>query len=240
DGPLDPRLDHNVGRRGIPYLDWGVHPGKAWVRNQFTSGPYNSIKNIATQANVNAERQGGGGGTSNPLNLIRFADVLLWAAECEVEIGSLAKAEEYVNLVRARAANPEGFVYKYLDDNNPLGGYSNVPAANYKVGLYTGQFESNGQSYARKAVRFERRLELAMEHHRFLDMRRYDGNDFDIAEAHNTLMAREAVVPGYNPGSNYNQGVFVKGKHELFPIPLQQIELMDPGDGSVLKQNPNY
>lgn len=239
DGTLDSRLDHNVGRRGIPYLDWGVHPGKAWVRNQPTSGPYTSIKNTATQANVNAERQGGGGGTSSPLNLIRFADVLLWAAECEVEVGSLAKAEEYVNIVRARAANPVSFVYKYKDDSNPTGGYSTTPAANYKVGLYTGQFEDNGKSYARKAVRFERRLELAMEHHRFFDMRRYDGNDFDQAEVHNTLMARERAIPNFN-AANYHLGNFVKGKHELFPIPLQQIELMEINGASVLQQNPNY
>ncbi|HEU5146393.1 MAG TPA: RagB/SusD family nutrient uptake outer membrane protein, partial [Chryseosolibacter sp.] len=189
---------------------------------------------------VTSEREGGGGGTSNPLNLIRFADVLLWAAECEVEVGSLAKAEEYVNIVRARAADPRSFVYTYADANNPIGGYSNTPAANYYVGLYNGQFEANGQSFARKAVRFERRLELAMEHHRFLDMRRYDGNDFDQAAVHNTLMQREAVVPGYNPASNYKQGVFVKGKHELFPIPLQQIELMEVNGASVLQQNPNY
>ncbi len=26
-GNLDPRLDHSIGRRGIPYLDWGPHPG---------------------------------------------------------------------------------------------------------------------------------------------------------------------------------------------------------------------
>ena len=239
-GTLDSRLDHNVGRRGIPYLDWGVHPGKAWVRNQLTSGPYNSIKNIATQANVNKEREGGGGGTTNPLNIIRFADVLLWAAEVELEVGSLEKAEEYVNIVRARAADPQGFVYNYADPKKPTGGYSNVPAANYKVGLYSGQFAANGKSYARKAVRFERRLELAMEHQRFLDMRRYDGNDYDQAAVHNTLMQREALVPGYHPTSNYKQGVFVKGKHELFPIPLQQIELMEINGASVLQQNPNY
>jgi len=25
-GNLDPRLDHSVGRRGLPYLDHGIHP----------------------------------------------------------------------------------------------------------------------------------------------------------------------------------------------------------------------
>src|SRR5699024_11400625 len=57
----------------------------------------------------------------SPLNsinysIIRFAQVLLWAAECEIKAdnGDPAKAEEYVNRVRSRAANPDGFV---RDDN---------------------------------------------------------------------------------------------------------------------------
>ena len=126
-GTLDSRLDYCVGRRGIPYLDWGVHPGKAWVRNQFNSGPYNSIKNLAnSKARVATDRQGGGGATNTPLNLIRFSDVLLWAAECEVEVGSLAKAEEYVNIVRARAADPVSWVHTYIDPTKPEAGFTDI------------------------------------------------------------------------------------------------------------------
>ena len=33
-GDLDPRLDWTVGRRGVPFLDWGPHPGTTWVRDQ--------------------------------------------------------------------------------------------------------------------------------------------------------------------------------------------------------------
>lgn len=240
-GTLDPRLDWSVGRRGIPYLDWGVHPGRAWVRSQRTAGPYNSIKHAARQESVLTDRQGGGGGTNTPYNMIRFADVLLWAAECETEVGSLQKAEEYVNIVRQRAANPDGFVKKYKNDQSPLEGVTNTPAANYKVGLYNGQFATQGKSFARKAVRFERRLELAMEHHRYLDMKRYDGLEFDIAQTHNNLMAREKVRPGFNTASNYNSGKFIKGTHEFFPIPQAQIDLSVGTDGkSVLIQNDGY
>lgn len=240
-GTLDPRLDWSVGRRGIPYLDWGVHPGKAWVRSQFTAGPYNSIKNAARQENVLSDRQGGGGGTNTPYSMIRFADVLLWAAECEIEVGSLEKAEEYVNMVRQRAANPDGFVKKYQNNSDPLAGFSDQAAANYKVGLYDNHFASNGKTFARKAVRFERRLELAMEHHRYLDLKRYDGLDLDIADVHNNLMEREKARPNFNPASNYNSGNFVKGRHEFFPIPQDQIDLSVGADGiSVLKQNPGY
>lgn len=237
-GNLDPRLDWTVGRRGIPYLDWGVMPGRSWIRNQFVAGPYASIKQAATQAGVDQEREAGYA-TSTPYDLIRFADVLLWAAECEIEVGSLAKAEEYVNVVRARAANPEGFVYQYLDESNPTSGYSTTPAANYKVGLYNGHFTANGQSFARKAVRFERKLELGLEFHRFFDMRRYDGNDFDQAEVHNAYMAREGARP-LTPNTNYKVGRFIKGTHELYPIPLNQIELMETDGASVLVQNPGY
>lgn len=239
-GTLDSRLDWSVGRRGIPYLDWGVHPGKAWVRSQFTGGPYSSIKHAARQASVTSDRQSGRA-TNTPYNMIRYADILLWAAECEVEIGSLKKAEDYVNIIRARASNPDGFVKKYIRDNDPTAGFSNTPAANYKVGLYNNHFTINGKSFARKAVRYERRLELALEHHRYLDLRRWDGNELDIATVHNNLMQREREVANFNPASNYSSGKFIKGTHELFPIPQRQIDLSVRQDGnSALKQNPGY
>lgn len=238
-GTLDPRLDWSVGRRGIPYRDWGVHPGQAWVRNQINAGPYNAIKNIAEKARVESDR-GTAGSTNNPYNLIRFADVLLWAAECEVEVGSLGKAEEYVNRVRARAANPDGFVKKFIDPDDPLAGFSDEPAANYKVGLYSGEFAEKGKSFARKAVYFERRLELAMEHQRFFDMVRYDSRDFDIEAKFDWLMAREgnAITA---PNNNWLRGDFVRGKHEYFPIPQGQIDLSIGENGEpVLVQNPGY
>ena len=237
-GTLDSRLDWCVGRRGIPYRDWGVHPGKAWVRNQFNAGPYNCIKNIVEQARK-ATDQGTGGASNNPYNLIRFADVLLWAAECEAEVGSLQKAEDYVNIVRARAANPVGFVHTYIDPAKPMGGFTSTPAANYLVGLYTGQFAANGKTYARKAIRMERRLELGLEHHRFFDMIRYDGNDFDIAAWLNAFMARDGARYS-NTANNYLKGLFVRNKHEYLPIPLTEIDLSYKGGQSVLVQNPGW
>jgi hypothetical protein len=237
-GTLDARLDWTVGRRGIPYRDWGIHPGKAWVRNQFNTGPYNVIKNIVEQARV-AQDRGASGASNNPYNMIRFADVLLWAAEVEVEVGSLAKAEEYVNMVRARAANPDGFVKTYIDPSNPLAGFTDTPAANYKVGLYTGQFEANGKSFARKAVYFERRLELGQEWHRFFDMVRYDGRDFNVEERLNWLMESEGQRI-LNPNNNWKQGRFVRNKHEYFPIPQVERDLSVVNGESVLTQNPGY
>lgn len=233
---LDPRLDWCVGRRGIPYLDWGNHPGKSWIRNQNNGGPYSSIKHTIEKARVDIDRQGTNK-TNTPYNAIRFADVLLWAAECEVEVGSLAEAQKYVNMVRERAANPNGFVRRYA-----FGKFLASPAANYKIGLYPdGIFETNGQSYARKAVRFERRLELAMEYHRYYDLLRYDGNDFDLEAYMDTFLKREGNKLTLSPNNLYLQGDFIRGKHELYPIPQVEIDRSIKPDGTpALIQNPGY
>jgi hypothetical protein len=50
EGFLDPRLDWTVGRRGIPYLDWGVHSGEDWINGQQFSGPYSPKKNVYYQS----------------------------------------------------------------------------------------------------------------------------------------------------------------------------------------------
>ncbi|KAA9353593.1 RagB/SusD family nutrient uptake outer membrane protein [Larkinella humicola] len=237
-GTLDSRLDWVVGRRGIPYLDWGIHPGMAWIRQQNTGGPYSVIKNIAWQARIATDRENAN--TNNPYSLIRFADVLLWAAEVEVEVGSLAQAEIYVNQIRARAANPAGFVKKYIDNAAPLKGFTNEPAANYKVGLYSGQFVQKGKEFAREAVRFERKLELALEHHRFFDLQRYDNGTGYMATYLNKYLKYEAAVPKYFNQDYMKGAFFTKGKNELYPIPQAQIDLSTKDGKPTLKQNPGY
>lgn len=237
-GTLDSRLDWTVGRRGIPYLDWGLHPGKAWIRVQSVAGPYSPIKSIYYQAAA-ATTSSSSRWTSNNYTMIRFADVLLWAAEAEVEVGSLAKAQEYVNRVRSRAANPAGWVKKYVDNTAPLKGFTSEPAANYKVGLYTTEFTAKGKEFAREAVRFERKIEFGMEGHRYFDLRRWDNGTGYMANVLNAYVQHETTIPGYD--FTYMKGAtFKKGKTELYPIPQAQIDLSVVNGQPVLKQNPNY
>ncbi len=219
-GSLDPRLDWTVGRRGIPYLDWGPHPGQQWVRDQAYSGPYAPIKNTykKSQEGVLTDKSFWTSGvTANNYTLIRFADVLLWAAECEVEVGSLGQAMLYVNQVRQRAANPAGFVKK-PDGSN---------AANYNIGLYT---VFPDKATARKIVHFERKLEMAMEGHRFFDLVRW-------GEAQSTL---QAYVNYESTLRTFLKNVTFKPTSIYFPIPQAQIDQSSSGGTLTLKQNPGY
>lgn len=241
-GTLDSRLDWTVGRRGIPYLDWGVNPGASWGSAHAAGGPYLPIKNAFWAKDKDKTNEPFGWAdayNANNYEMIRFADVLLWAAEAEIEAGSLAQAEIYVNRVRARAADPSGWVKTYIDNSNPLAGFTNTPAANYKVGLYTGQFEAQGKDFALKAVRFERKLELAMEGHRFFDLRRYDKGTGYMANLLNAYIQHDTNFPGWNYVYMENAS-FTKGKNELFPIPQPEIDASYQEGKPTLVQNPGY
>lgn len=218
-GALDPRLDWTAGRRGIPYLDWGDHPGRAWIRDQDYSGPYAPKKNVfykRQEGTLSAATGWIRSANANNYTFIRFADVLLWAAECEVELGNLGKALEYVNLVRDRAKN--GCVVKNDDGS---------PAANYHVELYT-NFPS--QEYARKAVRFERRLELALEGHRFFDLVRWG-----IAEE--TI---DDYLAGESDNRHYLSWAHFEAHEVYFPISYWVIEASMKDGAATLKQNEGY
>jgi hypothetical protein len=105
---LDPRLEWTAGRRGVPYLDWGPFKGKTWIREQSSAGPFVPKKHVFRRANQNQARTGWGGtGTADNYKVIRFADVLLMAAEAKAELGRGDLGLSYVNRVRERASNPE-------------------------------------------------------------------------------------------------------------------------------------
>jgi starch-binding outer membrane protein, SusD/RagB family len=219
-GTLDPRLDWTVGRRGIPYLDWGVHPGKTYVRDQAYGGPYSPKKHVMYRSDVGTNTFAGNPRlNANNYRTIRYSHVLLWLAEIEVELGNLEAARGYVNQIRTRAANPAGFVVKA----------DGTPAANYVISQYTTPWTD--PAVARKAVQFEQRLEFAMEGHRRFDLVRWG-----VAEQ--TLNGYYTVE---GTKRSYLNGVrFVAGKHEYFPIPLQEI-LNSQKDGvATLQQNPGY
>lgn len=107
---LDPRLEWSVGRRGVPYHDWGPHPGDLWIRDQAVGGPYAPKKHVyrrSQEDTYGASNAWGGTGSAVNYKIIRFADVLLMAAEAKAELGRGDLGLSYVNRVRDRAGNAE-------------------------------------------------------------------------------------------------------------------------------------
>ncbi|HEX6227547.1 MAG TPA: RagB/SusD family nutrient uptake outer membrane protein [Chryseolinea sp.] len=237
-GPVDPRLDHSIGRRGIPYLDWpgikvndvyqNVFPGKAWIRNQPNAGPYQTKKYVYYQTDKGGLQDNTSwtpGYTAINYTIIRFADVLLMAAEAEYEVGSPERARELVNYVRARAANPDGFVMK--------GG---VPAANYVISEYPGPWAKDAATLEK--IRFERKLELSGEGHRFYDLARWSGvYGAPASDYVNRVISAYLQYEAPKLPSGAFSGATFEDKDKLLPLPQTEIDLVG---ADVLKQNPGF
>jgi hypothetical protein len=206
---VDPRLDWAVGRRGIPYWDWGVHTGADWIRSQEYSGPYSPKKQVYKKSQEGKYTEVGNwtsGWTANGYRLIRYADVLLMLAECQIETSDLPGALININLVRARAANPAGFVME--SDGT-------TPAANYAVSPYPAFAD---QAYARLALRMERKLELGQEGHRYFDLQRWG----TVVTELNRILTYEKAMPW---GNNLYGSAVVAAEDVNFPIPQRQLDL---------------
>ncbi len=208
-GRLDPRLDWTVGRRGIPYWDWGIHTGQDWIRDQTYSGPYSPKKQVYKKSQEGTYTEVGNwtsGYTANGYRLIRYADVVLLHAECMAMTndGDLGLAD--VNSIRNRATNPAGFVME--DDGS-------APAANYAIGLYP-SFASADE--AMMAIRFERKLELGQEGHRYYDLQRWG----EVESSLSRILAYEKTMPW---GSALYGYASLGPEDVNFPIPQRQIDL---------------
>ena len=133
------------------------------------------------------------GDASNTIYILRYADVLLQYAEALNEVGYQADGEAFaqLNLVRQRA------------------GIEALSAA-----------EVPDQVAFREAILLERRLELALEGKRMLDLKR-TGNAVEVIN---------------NYFSQKGDGVTIDQNDLLYPIPQSEI-LNNPG---VITQNPGY
>ena len=175
----DPRLDVSAGRFGVPYQDYGIPSGlSTFVRDSGNGGVYLNKK----QHGWKAERAGAA--TTNPTStamnyhVIRFADILLMRAECDIRDGGDTKlAFEYINKVRARAAKAgvaadKTTVGSYTLENLAEGTTTTGMAAQYRVGLYPGtDFASVDAAWT--ALKRELRAEFGMEGHRWFDIARW-------------------------------------------------------------------
>lgn len=208
-GRLDPRLDWSVGRRGIPYWDWGEHTGADWIRDPSYAGPYSPKKQVYKRSQEGIYTEVGtwtSGYTANGYRMIRYADVLLLKAECEAQTRSDDLGLGEVNAVRTRASNPNGFV-KEADEV--------TPAANYVIGPYP---VFPDEQFALKAIKFERKLEMGQEGHRYYDLQRWG----DVVTELSRILSFEKSMPW----GNLIYGRAIVGPEDVnFPIPQRQIDL---------------
>lgn len=211
---VDPRLYHTVALPGVPYkYDKKNIFDESWTRNKAVYGLYSSLKeNVALNDPSSVLIDPFRANTKNKI-VIRYADVVLMRAEALIELDREKEALPLINEIRERAKKSTGLI-DY--------------AENVDIALYVDNVNCNWtKPYAREALRWERRLELAMESQRFFDLVRWGIADSVI----NTFYKEEAPKRTY-----YENAHFEKNRAEYVPIPQQQINFSK----QVYKQNYGY
>lgn len=211
---VDPRLYHTVALPGVPYkYDKKNIFDESWTRNKAVYGLYSSLKeNVALNDPSSVLIDPFRANTKNKI-VIRYADVVLMRAEALIELDREKEALPLINEIRERAKKSTGLI-DY--------------AENVDIALYVDNVNCNWtKPYAREALRWERRLELAMESQRFFDLVRWGIADSVI----NTFYKEEAPKRTY-----YEDAHFEKNIAEYVPIPQQQINFSK----QVYKQNYGY
>ena len=192
------------GWRGLPNLGWGFHAPSEALRNAFEPGdPRKKVTVIAPGDDLEGETAMPGEGSYGYCNgkayvckaefaiksrtledqgtwynprIIRYSDILLLYAEACCELGgedNISEALAKLEMVRKRARGSNTSV---------------LP-----------EVKTRDQNELREKIRFERKIELAMEFEHYFDLVRWD-------------VAKD-LISG-----------FEVGKHELFPIPQTEVD----------------
>ncbi len=203
-GNVDPRLDFTLGRIGMP---WRSHMyNEKWCRNLELYGQYSGKKPYPAPESPYVKPGIVPWGASS-LNyiIIRYADVMLMKAEALIEQNkNLEEARELINAIRVKADRSVDPAYTPVDCN-PM-------VASYLVREYPATGWS--QDYARRAVRMERRIELAMEGLRWFDLVRWG----IAVETMNAYYVSEGKIRSYYNGANLTED-------EIYlPIPVNQVD----------------
>lgn len=257
DHPLDPRVDHTISRRGIPYKDWGINRGANWMRKQADGGPYLPVAKPffkkSERFSLSTTTGWQTGINANNYRYLRYTHVVLWKAECAAARGDLETARTYVNMVRQRAKDSKPVMGKVLITKLPTSVYPwgegssdadyltggsvdwTQPAANYQIGLYTSFADANA---AMEAVQWEQRLEFATEGFRFFDLRRWDDlpnkiGGMSMAEVLNDFARGDERIRTSAAGMT---GYTFNDNDKFMPIPQDQLDQQV----GVLEQRPEY
>jgi len=219
---FDPRLGHTVSIPGKPYKYQNnlIYDPNTWTRAIAVYGVFSDVKPVQQISSPGFARQIGDGFPSSSKNedILRYSEVLLWRAEALIELGRHMEALPLINEIRGRAQNSTELLVD--EDSNPI--------ANFSMSLYQdGQNINWTQANARRALRWENRLEFAMEGKRFFDLVRWG-----IAES----VMNEYFEIEQDRHNYLGEALFIQDKSEYLPIPEQQIDFSE----GVYEQNLGY
>lgn len=201
----DPRLFLTVGMPGLPYefnTDYMMDNSSTWSRSNGLYGYYVTLKqNVDPDGDYLVK----GAWWGTPMNhiVLRYSDVLLMRAEALIQLndGRINEAINLINRVRNRAKASTSAIANYPSDYK----------VKFAVEPYSGTFT---QEEALKRLKFERRVELAMESDRFFDLVRW-GEAESVLNAYYAAEAEVCTI--------YANAHFTKNKNEYLPIPFAQI-----------------
>ncbi|WP_294456788.1 RagB/SusD family nutrient uptake outer membrane protein [uncultured Bacteroides sp.] len=216
----DPRLFHTVGMPTFPYKYEAEYTlTTANSRTPNTYGYYTSMKEVPQRSKGETYSDSWQAFAMNDY-IFRYTDVMLMRAEALIELDRLSEARTIINDIRERAASS---ITKHISY-----------AAQYcQISTYPETYFQDKET-ARKCLRWERRLEMAMENGRFFDLRRWGIaskilNDYFQSE-------KLSVYEGQSYAKYYDGAYFTAGKNEFFPIPYNQLYYV-PG---LYSQNEGY
>ena len=216
---VDPRLNHTIAMPGHPYkYDPSVLYQITWNRTPAVYGVFASLKENVQKGCSCMVQVGPFYANTKTRIIIRLADVMLWKAEALIELGRQDEALSLINEIRTRAMNSTGLL-KMADGTSE---------SNFKIDTYQPGVNCTWtKEFARQALRWERRLEFAMEGNRFFDLVRWG-----IADTYlNQYFLQEKTKRAY-----LKDGYFTKNRDEYCPIPLNQIRFSH----DLYKQNYGY
>jgi hypothetical protein len=212
---IDPRIDFTMGRIGIPYKDYGPSL-EGWIRDKNNGGEFLPKKHVYSKAESDAGLgrsnmiAGWAPGSAMNIQYLSVRDAMLLYAECLANDGELSAAMDLVNQIRTRAGL----------DVNIIRNDDGTPAAVYKVSPYPASHAAFAdRETCIKAVRMERKLELAMEGVRWFDLVRW-GSDYMANQLSAYVDYEKGFIGKFNGASK------LPASKTMFPIPQAQIEIM--------------
>ena len=203
----DPRLFHTVGMPSFPYKYESEYTmTKDNSRTPNTYGYYTSLKEVPQRSKGETYN---GSWQAFAMNdyVFRYTDVMLMRAEALIELDRKEEAREIINAIRQRAANSVNKHIAYASEF-------------CEIALYPSTYFQT-KDMARECLRWERRLEMAMENGRYFDLRRWGIASKTLNEYFKT--EQKAVYEGQEYAKYYSDAFYTAGKNEFYPIPYNQL-----------------